>query len=219
MSDPLPAVPRVPAPVSSPEGKAAEGTPTGGLRARKRRETLARIAEAGLRLFVAQGFEATTLDAIADAAGISRRTFFHYFDSKEAILLAWEAGVDDLFLAAFAAQPEAETPLETVRLALEAVIARYESDQAIAIDRLLRSTEALRARKQGKYERQERTLHAALMARWPDPARAGALRMVAMVSIGALRLAAEAWSASGGQRPMVDHLREAFAQMRSELSA
>lgn len=47
-----------------------------GLRARKRQETLERIAETGLRLFSQNGYEATTLDAIAEAAGISRRTFF-----------------------------------------------------------------------------------------------------------------------------------------------
>ncbi len=63
-----------------------------GLRERKRRETLHRIAEQGLKLFLSNGYEATTLDAIAEAAGISRRTFFYYFKSKEEILLAWQDG-------------------------------------------------------------------------------------------------------------------------------
>jgi hypothetical protein len=44
----------------------------------------------GLKLFVANGYEATTLEAVAAAAGISRRTFFHYFKSKEELLLAWQ---------------------------------------------------------------------------------------------------------------------------------
>ncbi len=59
-----------------------------GLRERKRRETLRRIAEEGLKLFLTNGYEATTLDEIAEAAGISRRTFFYYLKSKEEILLA-----------------------------------------------------------------------------------------------------------------------------------
>ena len=63
-----------------------------GLRERKRRETLRRIAEQGLKLFLTNGFEATTLDQIAEAAGISRRTFFYYFKSKEDILMAWQGG-------------------------------------------------------------------------------------------------------------------------------
>jgi AcrR family transcriptional regulator len=53
-----------------------------GLRARKRRETRQRIAETGLKLFVRKGYDATTLEAIAAAAGISARTFFYYFKTK-----------------------------------------------------------------------------------------------------------------------------------------
>ncbi len=63
-------------------------TPRQGVRERKRRETLQRITDAGIRLFVEKGYEATTLDEIAAAAGISRRTFFYYFKSKDEILLS-----------------------------------------------------------------------------------------------------------------------------------
>ncbi len=48
-----------------------------GWRERKRKQTAQRIAETGVRMFVEKGFEETTLDAIAEAAGIARRTFFH----------------------------------------------------------------------------------------------------------------------------------------------
>ena len=68
-----------------------EKTPN-DLRERKRRLTLDRIAEVGLKLFVENGYEATTLDAIAAASGISRRTFFYYLKSKEDVLLAHESG-------------------------------------------------------------------------------------------------------------------------------
>ncbi len=61
-----------------------------GLRARKRQETLERIAETGLRLFSQNGYEATTLDAIAEGGRNFTRTFFHYFKSKEEILLDWQ---------------------------------------------------------------------------------------------------------------------------------
>jgi len=57
------------------------------LRDRKRCETRQRIVDTGRRLFSEKGFEATTLDAIALEAGISRRTFFSYFTSKEDVLL------------------------------------------------------------------------------------------------------------------------------------
>ncbi|MEI7348728.1 helix-turn-helix domain-containing protein [Pectobacterium parmentieri] len=54
-----------------------------GVREKKRRDMHRRITEIGLKLFAENGYEATTLDAIAEASGIARRTFFHYFRSKE----------------------------------------------------------------------------------------------------------------------------------------
>ena len=47
-----------------------------------REETRARVEQAALDLFTAQGFEAVTIDEVAEAAGISRRTFFRYFGTK-----------------------------------------------------------------------------------------------------------------------------------------
>jgi AcrR family transcriptional regulator len=189
-----------------------------GLRARKRRETRQRIAEAGLRLFLKDGFEATTLDAIAAAADISRRTFFHYFSSKEEVVNAFESSTDEAFRAAIAAEPLDEAPLDAVRNAFLKVIASYETKQAIAIDGLLRSTEALCARKQANYARKEQMLFEALSARWQDPERRASLRLVAMVGVGALRLAAETWSMEQGRRPLGDYLEEAFRGLRSEIA-
>ena len=58
-----------------------------GLRERKRADTHARVHSAAMELFSRKGFEATTLDDIASAAGVSRRSLFHYFASKEDIVL------------------------------------------------------------------------------------------------------------------------------------
>ena len=57
-----------------------------GKRERNRQETHERIVTVGLKLFVEKGFEETTLDEIAQAAGIARRTLFSYFESKDDIL-------------------------------------------------------------------------------------------------------------------------------------
>lgn len=191
--------------------------PREGLRARKQRQTRQRIADVGLRLFLADGFDATTLDMIADAADISRRTFFYYFDSKEAILAALDAQVEDAFRANLAKAPEDRAPLDAVRDALLAMISLYESDEAIAIDRLMRSTAALRARKNANYLRQEQTLFAALSEKWPDPARRLRLRIVAFIGIGAMRLAAEQWNQERGTRRLEGYLLETLAQLRTEV--
>jgi len=197
----------------------SEVKPSEGLRARKQRETRSRISEAGLQLFLTNGFDATTLDMIAAAADISRRSFFHYFDSKEAVLLAWETEVEVLFKTAIAEQPDRATPLALVRAALADVISHYETKQARAINDFMLSTESLRTRKQAGYERLERVIYSALVERWPAPARQGALRLVAMAAIGALRLAVEKMNHDEFRQPVSHYLDDAFATLMTELTA
>lgn len=189
-----------------------------GLRARKRQETLRRIAETGLRLFGEHGYEATTLDAIAEAAGISRRTFFSYFKSKEEILLEWQMrGFSTQLREAVLAQPAGRAPIVVVRDAMLQLAAGIRTQEFISIDRVMRTSETLKARKQASYGLQEQALHAALVERWPDPARSHALRLVAMVSLGAMRLAIEAWIQAGGDQGAGPFLEDAFAQIAAEV--
>jgi AcrR family transcriptional regulator len=188
-----------------------------GLRARKRQETLERIAETALRLFSENGYDATTLDDIAAAAGISRRTFFYYFKSKEEILLDWQMrGFSASLHRAIMAQPPGKAPVEVVRDAMLALSAGFRTQEFISIDRVMQSSEILRSRKQATYALHESALHASLVERWPDPARSASLRLVAMASLGATRLAVEAWIQADGDRSVDTFLRAAFAGLRAE---
>jgi AcrR family transcriptional regulator len=187
---------------------------------RKRRETLHRIAEQGLRLFLTNGYEATTLEAIAEAAGISRRTFFYYFKSKEEILLAWQnGGYTETIRTAVLEQPTKQSPLDAVTNALLGLTIRFQADykHGKAIEQLMCSNETLRIRQQAKYLEQEEAVFEALCRMWPQPKRRPALRMVAMMAIGALRLAIDNWSRDQGKRPISIYLKEAFADLKSEL--
>ncbi len=192
-------------------------TPREGLRERKRRERSRRIAETGLRLVLARGYEATTLDAIAAAAGISRRTFFSYFRSKEDLLLAWQSGIGEDLRAAIVAERPDRAPLAVVLAAVERVAAGYDLPDQIAIERLSSSTERLRASRQARYVDQENAVFAGLGELWPQAERREGLRLVAMAAIGAVRIAVERWVADDGRRPLVERVREAFAVLRSEI--
>ena len=66
-----------------------------GLRERKKHATRLAIHEAGMRLFAERGFTATTIDAIAEAADVSRATVFSYFPSKEEIVFGDAAAAID----------------------------------------------------------------------------------------------------------------------------
>lgn len=191
--------------------------PGEGLRQRKRRETLQRITDVGICLFIEKGYEATTLDEIASAAGISRRTFFYYFKSKDEILLSLQSGLGEMIVDALRATPQDKRPLEAIREAILKVCALMPGDDMLAIDRLMRSSEAVQARKQASYVQQEKALFAALRERWPEPARETGLALVAMLAIGAVRLSFEAFNQQGGKRPIVELLNEAFDALQAEI--
>jgi AcrR family transcriptional regulator len=190
-----------------------------GLRERKRQETRRRITDAGICLFVEKGIDATTLDEIAAMAGISRRTFFHYFKSKDDILLSLQQGMGEMIAERVRQADDVVSPLAAIRDAVIATCAEVPADDMIAIDRLMRSSPTVQARKQASYVEHERTLFAALRERWPDPAREMALKLVAMLAIGAIRLATEALGMEGERRTLVDLLESAFDALTVELRA
>jgi AcrR family transcriptional regulator len=95
-----------------------------GRRERKKQETREALIAAARRLFAEQGFAATTVREISDAADVAERTFFRYFDSKEDLLLP------NLFIrfrefeAEVRARPADESPLAAIREAAITVFAR-----------------------------------------------------------------------------------------------
>ena len=189
----------------------------GGRRVRKARETRERIFEAALGLFLKLGFDETTLDAIAEAADISRRTFFHYYASKEAILEVVDDSIDEAFRVALTSASRDQTPIEAVQTALQGMIGRFSSDQANEIDRLMHSTEALRARKQANYIRHETALFDALCEVWPDPLCRPGLQLEAMIGIGAMRVATNRWREAPQGRSLSAELGLAFRELQSEM--
>jgi AcrR family transcriptional regulator len=196
-----------------------DAQPALGLRERKKQETLRRITDAGICLFIEKGIDATTLDEIAATAGISRRTFFHYFKSKDDILISLQKGMGEVIAERIRKAEEGPSPLDAIRASVIGVCAEVPTDDLVAIDQLMRSSPAVQARKQASYVEQEGLLFAALSARWPDPARAMALRLVAMLAIGAIRLATEALSQEGERRSLIELLNAAFDALTSELAA
>jgi len=189
-----------------------------GIRERKRRETLRRIAETGLKLFVENGYDATTLDTIAAASGISARTFFYYFRTKDEVLLFWQGdGFLDALRSTLLQESPEQAPLDAVRNCLLKLTSLYETDQSLVVDRVMQSSEALRTRKQARFVQMEENVFTALCELWPQCERHSALRMVAMVSIGAMRLAMQIWRQHGESRPLADYLRESFAILENQI--
>src|SRR6201996_540062 len=195
--------------ITLPAMDAPEKNPP-GLRERKRQLTLERIAETGLKLFIENGYEATTLDAIAAASGISRRTFFYYLKSKEDVLLAHESGnFPQALRPTFLKQSPKQSPINAARKTFLALASMYETKESIIADRILRSIEPLRLRKEALLVQMEELLAEAMYEMWPDRSKRPALRMAAMMAIGALRVAKENWRKDEAAQPLTYYIDEA----------
>ncbi|NUU40670.1 TetR family transcriptional regulator [Tardiphaga robiniae] len=196
---------------------AADIAPASGLRERKREQTLQRLTEAAMKLFLAKGYEATTLDDIAAAAEISRRSFFHYFASKEDVVVAWQDRSADALTAAIAERPADESMITAAENAILTMTRHLNPEDAIAIARLKRETPALQAREQLKYEKMERAMAGALAARASDKTGQTRARLVAMITTGAIRIASENWLTQGAREKPDVLVRRMFADIRAAL--
>lgn len=100
-----------------------------GLRERKKEQTQRRIAAVALRLFAERGFDAVTINEIAEAAEVAKVTLFKYFPTKESLVLR---GVGEEDLAGIVAvRPPGRSPLEALRAHYRA----FATDPAAVVDR------------------------------------------------------------------------------------
>lgn len=187
-----------------------------GLREQKRRLTFQRIADAGLKSFLAKGYQETTLDEIAAAAGISRRTFFYYFKSKDEILLAHQRGYIEAFKTSILESASAGQPLEIVHQALRRLVAHVQTPQLLATARLLRQSDALRARTRGNYLGLEQAVYESLCELFPAKDR-DELRLVSMISVSPLRLAVDKWLQEDGQHALMGYIEDALRKFRAAI--
>src|SRR3954447_24119140 len=78
-----------------------------------------RLREAALELYVAHGYEQTTVAEIAERAGVTARTFFRHFADKREVLFAGSEALQEGMAAAVATAPADAGPLEAVAAALD----------------------------------------------------------------------------------------------------
>ena len=119
-----------------------------GVRGRVRAAIKGELAESAVRAFEKNGFDATTIDHIVDQVGISRRTFFRYFESKEDAVLQPLEDLGRSVAAALAARPAKESVRLSLRRALDVLVEHYAANEAqwSTVMKLVLSTPSLRAR-------------------------------------------------------------------------
>ncbi|MEI2778883.1 MAG: TetR family transcriptional regulator [Tetrasphaera sp.] len=191
-----------------------------GLRERKKIETRRAIHRAAIELAHEGGLDALTVDAIAERAGVSPRTFFNYFPVKDDALVG--AGAEDLdqLRAYVAARPASESPRAVVRaLALDRVTALERDTRTWEMRRELTQREpSIGLRFLGVYARADRAVVEALIAR-AEKAAGGRLdadaqlrvSVEAYAALGAFRAAFRAYLSGVHDATFADLVERAFA--------
>lgn len=192
--------------------------PRPGLRARKKAKTRAAIQDSALRLFRAQGYEATTVGDIAEAAEVSPSTFFRYFPTKEDVVMYDE--LDPILFKVFAAQPAELSSIAALRATIREVFGGVAPDELAkqnARAALIFSVPELRMRMLDELVRVMQVLGeliATRIGRKPDDV---AVRNLAGALVGA---GIAAWITAGGAMASdyLARMDEAFAQLETGFS-
>ena len=175
------------------------------LRERKKDATRRALLEAGNRLFHRKGFDATTIEEVCEAAGISRRTFFRYFPSKEALVFPHRAERLERFVAFLASAPPDEPPIATLRRTAAVFAREYMAHrvQLVAQQKLIHTSPALLARER-EIDRDWEAAMSRVFRERAGPGHASELRarVLAGAAIGVIRATTRHWFATDGREDL-----------------
>jgi AcrR family transcriptional regulator len=194
--------------VSEPE---PEPEPEPDWRQRKKAATRDRIRASALRLFGEQGYDATTVEQIAAAAGVSHMTFFRYFPTKEDVVLSDSY---DPLLAGLLEQTPAGWPLtDRIRAALlQGLRQLYDADRdtLLAQNKLIVSTPALRERLWANQMATQQLILQALGAGQRDPRPSFQDKVTVAACLAAASTAVLTWVENDGTPELPDLIESAF---------
>lgn len=178
------------------------------------RQELTRI---GLDLFLLHGFANTTIDQIVAPLGISKRTFFRYFKTKEDLVFEWQTQMAPALVLELNARPREETPFQAVSETLFSLLTRINENPELsfALMRLLKETPSLAGRDMENRMVWEQALTTALIER---EGRKVMARLKARIIVGmamtAWTAALDEWYAGGGKAKLRPLMAQAFSLIK-----
>jgi AcrR family transcriptional regulator len=172
-----------------------------------------RLGVAALQLYATKGFEETTVAEIAQAVGLTERTFFRYFADKREVLFAGSELLEQKFVEGAAAAPKDATPFEVVQAAVVASAEFFPDDRreySRQRGKVIAANPQLLERELRKMSTLAAALTSALRERGiPEPTAS----LAAQSGVTVFRVTFAQWIAPGSKRPFADIEREVFGEL------
>ncbi len=182
------------------------------LRSRTRENVRVQIAEVAFNVFAERGFDAVTATEVAEAAGISRASFFRYFESKEDAVFVAQEELGAKIAGRLRERPAGEDAWAALRQSLDPIIAVYRESptQSLARLRLTRSTTKLRAHQLERFDQWKQLIGAALAERLGVEEVDVRVEALVAAALASLNAASSRWAASDGGDDLIGLIDEAF---------
>ncbi|MEV0322917.1 TetR/AcrR family transcriptional regulator [Streptomyces sp. NPDC050658] len=203
-----------------------ERSPSGeDRRQRKARRTREALADAALDLILERGLAAVTVEAIAERADVTRRTFSRHFTGKEAAALDFTRADGDRINAALRVRPADEPPLAAYRAAVQDWLADPETPgwhrrpRTRALLALVDTEPALfAAYERVRVDAQDESVRIIADRLGTDPVRDQRPAVVVGAAAGVLTAALRSWARGGHEddAELAAHVERAYAVLTGE---
>jgi len=173
------------------------------------------LIDAALELFAENGFDDTSTDEIAAAAGVSPRTFFRYFPTKESVLFSGEYDFMRLFAGALMAQDPNIPEFEAICRTLVALAPRVEPlrERVRLYELAIASSMLLRGREQATLEDNINVMAAAIAERCGLEQPDESCEILSSLSHVTLRRALESWLAGSPRQTFAEFIAVEFRRL------
>jgi AcrR family transcriptional regulator len=205
----------------------ARVAPTGSLarapslREKHKNQTGQAIRHAALKLFASNGYDATTTEMIAERAGVSARTFFRYFPTKESLLFFGEQDWFESMADEYPRQPESLSDLEALISVIELQTPRLSRRRhwLLLFDRAIASSPTLRGLEEDHHLQNTEVLAQAIAARRGKSRADEGAHLLAAVVVLTYRRAVDIWLAGSPKGDLSKIITKEFSLLREQITS
>jgi AcrR family transcriptional regulator len=191
------------------------------LRDKHKSQTRRALRDSALKLFARQGYDTTTIEEIAERAGVSTRTFFRYFPTKEDVLYHGERDWVQTVIDAYPTQPTLLNDLDAMRVTFEDLAPQLgRSRRSLALyQKAVDSSPTLRGSEQDHQMESTDILAQAIATRRGRTTPDEGCRLLAAIAMLTYRRAVSIWLNGSGTATLATVITKEFKLLAEQLSS